>query len=89
MNLFARFFCMLFLILCSGFVLVGQTFITNTTPIDEKRYSEYGGTPYLFKVHKTVDLYLTGDSKPYSVDQGDYYKSARRNSREKNIHHKE
>ncbi len=67
MNLFARFFCMLFLILCSGFVLVGQTFITNTTPIDEKRYSEYGGTPYLFKVHKTVDLYLTGDSKPYSV----------------------
>ena len=67
MNPLARFLCMLFLILCSGYVLVGQTFITNTTPIDEKRYSEYDGSPYLFKENKTVDLYLIGDSKPYSV----------------------
>ena len=47
--------------------MLGQTFITNTTPIDEKRYSEYDGSPYLFEEHKTVDLYLIGDSKPYSV----------------------
>ena len=37
------------------------------SPIDEKRYSEYNGSPYLFKENKTVDLYLIGNSKPYSV----------------------
>jgi len=39
----------------------------HTSPIDEKRYSEYEGSPYYFKEHIIVDLYLTGDPKPYSV----------------------
>jgi hypothetical protein len=50
-----------------GHILIGQTFITNTSPIDDTRYSEYDGSPYFFKDNKSVDLYLTGDDKPYNV----------------------
>lgn len=67
MNSLAPILSMFFLVLFSGQVLIGQTFITNTEPIDDKRYSDYSGSPYFFKDNLTADLYLTGDNKPYSV----------------------
>lgn len=67
MNRSAPFLSMLFLILISGQIVIGQTFITNTEPIDDSRYSEYDGSPYFFKDRMTADLYISGDHKPYSV----------------------